>query len=92
MFVYTRSRECVGVCVLLGRCCSCPGVHEVQRGEFRLRSFSSYTARMPDPISLSQGRTKVLGRESAAGVRRRENRAARDIAVGDVDSKVELPQ
>jgi high-affinity iron transporter len=43
-------------------------------------------------MKFKEGRTKVFGRESAAGVRRRENQAARDAAEAVVDSETELPK
>jgi hypothetical protein len=42
--------------------------------------------------SSAQGRTKFLGRESAAGVRRRETQAARAATNEMTDSKTELPK
>lgn len=87
--LHLYSWQCAGVRVLLDRRCRCPGVHEVQRGEFYHCLYHRIHA-MSDLI-FGQGRTKLLGRESAAGMRRRENRAARNAAEEEV-SKSELPQ
>lgn len=39
----------------------------------------------------TQGRTKLLGRESAAGIRRREIQATQDAAAMVADNKTALP-
>ena len=45
----------------------------------------------PELMVSTQGRTKLLGRESAAGIRRREIQATQDATAAVADNKTALP-
>jgi len=43
-------------------------------------------------MKFTEGRTEIMGRQSAAGIRRRENKAFREAAGAIIDNKAELPK